>query len=51
MWSDTDFFIGFVLPILLMGVAIGFVLFVGIPWVLEAIDCFVRAALDAPKAA
>ena len=33
MWSDTDFFIGFVLPILLIGVAIGFVLFVGVPWV------------------
>lgn len=32
MWSDTDFFIGFVLPILLMGIAIGFVMFVAVPW-------------------
>ena len=42
MWSDTDFFIGFVLPILLMGIAIGFVLFVGIPWAWP----FVRAVLS-----
>ena len=27
MWGKADFFIGFILPILLMGVAIGWVLF------------------------
>lgn len=32
MLSDSDFFWGFVFPLLVMGFVFGFVIFVAIPW-------------------
>lgn len=31
-FSDWDFFIGLILPILCAGIALGWVIFIGIPW-------------------
>jgi len=41
MWSESAFFWGIIFPLILMGIAIGFVLFVAIPWAWPFVKHFI----------
>ena len=42
--SDSDFLWGFIAPLVAVGIAIGFVMFVGLPWLWDLIATHVRLA-------